>query len=161
MEQVYPASPDDMVIGPVERDRAHSEGLLHRSGMVFLSRSDGRVLVQHRSPRKKTFPDRRDASCAFHLAYGESYEDAARRELAEECGLSASLRLVAKFVHRDPPEYQIVAVLVGHSDSPARVDSNESVGAEFLSRAEIDDVVRGGRITPWLRAGWPLVRDQL
>jgi isopentenyldiphosphate isomerase len=161
MEQVYHVTPDDMVIGPLERDRAHSEGLLHRSGMVFLSRPDGRVLVQHRSSRKKTFPDRRDASCAFHVSYGESYEDAARRELAEECGLSASLRLVAKFVHRDPPEYQIVAVFVGQSDSPVRVDPDESVGAEFLSREEIDDVVRGGRITPWLRDGWPLVRARL
>jgi len=158
MELVYHVTPDDMVVGLVERDRAHSEGILHRSGVVFLSRSDGRVLVQHRSPRKKTFPDRCDASCAFHVAYGESYEDAAQRELAEECGLSASLRLVGKFVHRDPPEYQIVAVFVGHSESPGRIDPNESVGAEFLSPTEIDDVVRGGRITPWLRDGWPMVR---
>ncbi len=161
MELVYHVSPDDSVLGPVERDRAHLEGLLHRSGMVFLSRSDGSTLLQHRSPEKKTFPDRYDASCAFHVAFGESYSEAAERELAEETGISSPLTFVSRFVHHDPPEHQIVAVFVGRSDASVQVDPAESTGYEFLSPDEVDGVVRNGRITPWLRDGWPLVRDRL
>ncbi len=161
MEQVVHVSPDDSVLGPIERDRAHLEGLLHRSGMVFISRSDGSVLLQHRSPEKKTFPNRYDASCAFHVAYGESYPEAAMRELAEETGISAPLTFVSKFVHHDPPEHQIVAIFMGRSDAPVQIDPAESSGYEFLSPGEVDEILRNGRITPWLRDGWPLVRARL
>jgi isopentenyl-diphosphate delta-isomerase len=161
MEMVFHVSPDDSVLGPVERDRAHREGLLHRSGMVFLSRSDGAVLLQHRSPAKKTFPDRYDAACTFHVTFGESYSRAAERELVEETGISAPVTFVSKFVHHDPPEHQVVAVFVGRNDAAVRIDPAESTGYEFLSRGEVDGVIRTGRITPWLRDGWPLVRDRL
>ncbi|MGP8077660.1 MAG: NUDIX hydrolase [Thermoplasmata archaeon] len=161
MEQLYLVDAEDRVVGSVARDRAHAEGLLHRSGMVFLSRADGSVLLQHRSPAKRTFPDRYDASCAFHVAYGESYAEAAGRELVEEVGLSAPLLQVAKFVHHDPPEHQVVAVFVGRSDDPVRIDPAESTGGEFLSGEGVDGIVREGRITPWLRDGWPLARGRL
>jgi isopentenyl-diphosphate Delta-isomerase len=161
MEQVYWVNPDDQVLGPVDRDRAHQEGLLHRSGMVFLSRSDGRILIQHRSPAKKTFPGRYDASCAFHVAYGEEYGEAAQRELVEETGISTALNFIAKFVHHDPPEHQIVAVFSGRSDAPVRIDRSESEGFAFLSSEEVDGLVGTDRVTPWLRDGWPLARHRL
>jgi isopentenyldiphosphate isomerase len=161
MERIIHVTPDDAVLGAVERDRAHAEGLLHRSGMVFLSRPDGTVLLQHRSPAKRTFPGRYDASCAFHVAFGESYADAAERELVEETGVSAPLTLVGRFVHHDPPEHQIVAVFVARSDARVRIDPAESTGCEFVSRDEVDRIVRTGPITPWLREGWPIARDRL
>ena len=158
MEQVYHVGPDDVEIGPVDRDRAHAEGLLHRSGMVFLSRSDRSVLLQHRGPAKKTFPSRYDASWAFHVSYGESYSDAAGRELIEETGISAPLTPVGKFTHHDPPEHQIVTGFLARSEEPVRIDPAESTGFEFLSCDEIDRVVTNDPVTPWLRDGWPLVR---
>lgn len=160
MELLYQVNADDTEVGSVARDDAHRAGLLHRSGMVFLSRSNGSILVQHRSASKATFPDCLDASAAFHVTYGESYEGAARRELYEETGISASVEFVAKFVHHDPPEHQIVAVFVAFSDSPVRVDPAESAGFEFLSKARLDEAVRDSRVTPWLRDGWPLVRSR-
>ena len=161
MEMVYHVTADDTVLGPVERDRAHSEGLLHRSGIVFLKRSDGRVLVQHRSPTKRIFPDCYDCSAAFHVTFGETYEQAAERELLEETGVIAPVHALAKFTHHDPPEYQIVAVFTSSSDVPVRVDQTESAGYEFLTRSEIDKIAREQRVTPWLREGWPQARNRL
>jgi isopentenyldiphosphate isomerase len=160
-ELLYRVTESDIVEGSVERNRAHAEGVLHRSGIVFLKRSDGSVLIQHRSPSKRIFPDCYDCSAAFHMTFGESYEGAATRELREETGVSTPLQLVAKFTHHDPPEHQIVAVFVCSSDAPIRVDPEESSGYEFLAKAEIDGIVREKRVTPWLRDGWPLARDHL
>jgi isopentenyldiphosphate isomerase len=160
-EWLYHVTEDDVAIGPVGRDEAHRSGALHRSGIVFLRRTDGRILLQHRSPGKRTFPDRFDASAAFHVTFGESYLQAARRELREETGVSAPVELVGTFVHHDPPEHQIVAVFVGTSDSPIRVDPNESVGFEWVAKPDLDRIVHDGNITPWLRDGWPVARTHV
>jgi isopentenyldiphosphate isomerase len=160
-ELLYRVARDDTVEGSVERDRAHAEGILHRSGIVFLKRSDGRVLIQHRSPSKRIFPDRYDASAAFHVTFGETYEEAALRELAEETGVSAPVRRVGQFTHHDPPEHQIVAVFTSESDAPIELDVSESAGFEFRTKAEVDALLREGRVTPWLREGWPRAREYL
>lgn len=160
-ELLYWVTEDDTVLGSVDRDRAHAEGILHRSGIVFLQRPDGRILVQHRSPSKQTFPDCFDASAAFHVTFGETYGQAAARELREEAGVSASLSFVGTFLHRDPPEHQVVAVFTASSDAPVRIDRTESIGGEFLSKDRVEALVRGERVTPWLRGGWALVRERL
>lgn len=161
MELLYSVTPEDAVIGSVDRDTAHMEGALHRSGIVFLRRSDGKVLMQHRSPLKRIFPNRYDCSAAFHVMFGETYERAAVRELHEETGVSAPVRWVGKFTHHDPPEDQIVAVFTSESDAPIQVDPAESVGSEFPTKAEFDAVVRSQRVTPWLGDGLPLARAKL
>ena len=161
MELLYYVREDDTILGSMESDRAHAEGVLHRSGLVFLVRSDGRVLIQHRSPSKKTFPDRFDCSCAFHVAFGETYEEAAARELLEETGVSANLQLLGKFVHHDPPEHQVVAAFLCRSESGIRIDEAESSGFDFLTKADVDRLVALGNVTPWLRDGWSLARGEI
>lgn len=47
----------------------------------------GRLLVQKRSTQKELFPGRWDNSAAGHVDVGETYEQAALRELSEELGL--------------------------------------------------------------------------
>ncbi len=158
MELLCHVDEDDNVIGPVERRKAHMGGLLHRSGMIFVRRSDGRVLIQHRSRSKETFPGCVDSSVAFHVKYGEEYDSAARRELLEETGISAPIRLIGKFEHNDPPEHEMVAVYQCTSDQDIKIDPTESEGFEFLADPSVDSLVATGNPTPWLRDGWRLLR---
>lgn len=160
-ELLYHVRRDDSVVGSVDRDHAHIASILHRAGIVFLVRSDGKVLIQYRSPRKIIFPDRFDSSVAFHVTYGESYEGAATRELREETGVSAPVRYLGKFPHQDPPENQIVAVFVSKSTSPVTMDPEEATDAQFYSKHKVDDIVASGKVTPWLRDGWKLARDRI
>ncbi len=160
LELLYHVRKDDSVVGPIERDRAHAEQILHRSGMVFLTRSDEKILLQHRSPKKSIFPDCFDSSSSFHVTFGESYEQAAGRELFEETGISAPLSYVGKFSHYDPPENQVVAVFICTSDEPVKIDENEVSGAYFYSTEEVDRICASQRTTPWLKIGWRLVRNK-
>ena len=160
-ELLYRVTPDDRALGPVDRELAHADGVLHRSGVVFLRRSDGRVLLQRRSAAKRIFPGCFDCSAAFHVTFGETYEQAALRELREETGVSAAVRSVGKFTHHDPPEHQIVAVFTCSSDGPVTMDPSEASGYVLLSKLEVERALREDRVTPWLRDGWPLARDAL
>lgn len=153
-------TPDDVVVGAIERSRAHAEGVLHRSGMIFLSRSDGRILIQRRSRSRETFPDLYDSSCSFHVSSGETNEDAAKRELLEETGISASLRYLGKFTHYDPPENEIVAVYACVSDESVQISREESSDAVFYTRDDVDRIIRNAS-TPWLRDGWTLAKERI
>ena len=158
-ELLYNVNQDDAVIGSIDRNEAHSEETLHRSGIVFILRRDRSILIQHRSQAKVLFPDCYDASAAFHVMYGETYAAAADRELKEETGISTKLTYVGKFKHYDPPENQFVAVFIGISNEPVTIDRNEASDATFCSKLEVERIVASGKITPWLRDGWRIVRD--
>ena len=160
-ETIYHVDKNDNVIGPIDRDTAHREGLLHRSGMVFLIRSDREIMLQHRSMQKKTFPDCKDASCTFHVSYGESYEQAAQRELLEETGATSRIKYLGKFLHEDGNEHQIVAVFLTTNDSPIKIDENEATGFEFVEKKQVDQIIAKEKVTPWLREGWKVVRERL
>jgi 16S rRNA (adenine1518-N6/adenine1519-N6)-dimethyltransferase len=81
----------DRVLGQAPRSQVHAQGLMHRAVHVFVLNSRGELLVQQRSAEKDEFPLRFTSSASGHLAAGESYADAAVRELWEEVGLEGAL----------------------------------------------------------------------
>jgi isopentenyldiphosphate isomerase len=91
---LYYVNENDEVLGKVTRDEAHSKLLLHRSGMVFLINNQGKVLLNRRNSKKKTFPSCYDSSVSFHVTYGENYEDSAKRETEEEIRIKAPLKFM-------------------------------------------------------------------
>ena len=77
----------------VSRDRAHEEGIRHRTSHVWLLREkDGalQILVQKRADDKDSFPGCYDISSAGHIPAGDGYAESAVRELSEELGVRAS-----------------------------------------------------------------------
>jgi isopentenyldiphosphate isomerase len=81
---------DDLVIGAMERGEIHRKRLYHRSVHVFLIDEAGRIYLQKRSIEKAEHPGKWDSSASGHVDSGESYEEAAARELEEEIGVKAS-----------------------------------------------------------------------
>ena len=81
MENVIVVDENDEMIGTMPKDEAHEKNVLHRIAVVYVENEKGEILVQVRSGGLL------DHSAAGHVDPGESYEDAARRELAEELGI--------------------------------------------------------------------------
>jgi len=73
--------------------------------------------------------------------------------------MSTKLTCVGKFKHYDPPENQFVAVFIGISNEPVTIERNEASDATFCSKLEVERIVASGKVTPWLRDGWRIVRD--
>ena len=69
------------------KSEAHAKGWFHPCVHIWFYTPKGDVLVQQRGRKKKTYPLLWDVSVAGHMEAGESAEDAAVREVAEEIGL--------------------------------------------------------------------------
>lgn len=72
---------NDNALGEISLIKAHQEGLLHRISVVYLTNDNNQILIQKRTDGIL------DHSAAGHVDVGESYLEAAERELEEELGV--------------------------------------------------------------------------
>jgi len=78
---------NDNIIGVETREEIHKNGLLHREVHVDFITPDKEIIFQHRAKDKDTFPDLLDAAVGGHVEIGQSYEETALKETAEETGV--------------------------------------------------------------------------
>ncbi|HEX7095009.1 MAG TPA: NUDIX domain-containing protein [Acidimicrobiales bacterium] len=90
-ELVEVVDPDGSVERLVTRGEMRAGNLRHRATYVVVRDREGRVLVHQRAPWKDIWPSRWDVAFGGVCAPGESWVDAAARELAEEAGLDDPL----------------------------------------------------------------------
>ncbi len=143
----------DSVVGEATIRRCLEEGLLHRAVAVLVVRSDGSIVLQQRSKRDLWHPGLWTISSTGHVKRGESYESAASRELLEELGINAGLRLFKKY--RLPPissgkltEREWVTLFTCRTDSRCKVDPVELEGVKEVAEGELRRLVDGGPVTP-------------
>ncbi|KND35279.1 NUDIX domain-containing protein [Streptomyces sp. ARC12] len=90
----------DRVIGVVDRSEAVAAGWLYRMSMVLCRDEEGRYLVHRRPGSSSRFPGEYSWLVAGAVGAGESYAEAAHRELREEMGVRASVRPLFTFLCR-------------------------------------------------------------
>lgn len=76
----------------IERNKAHEQGILHRTSHVWILRMKNnrlQILLQKRSATKDSYPHCYDISSAGHIPAGVNFIPSALRELKEELGYEA------------------------------------------------------------------------
>ena len=129
----------DQVIGSKPRDEVHVNNLLHRAVHIWIFNSRGELFLQKRSPWKQNHPDLWCSSTAGHVDSGESYEQAAHRELGEEIGIDC--RLVKFWKAGATPEtgHEFIEFHVGISEGPFRFAPGEVETGAFFPVSQIRD----------------------
>ena len=141
----------DRVIGTAWRHECHGNpALAHRTAHVVVRSGDGRVLLQKRSAAKDIQPGRWDTAVGGHLHLGETYEQAASREMAEEIGLNGSLPLTHLFDSRirNAVESENVRVFGLTHDGPFVPQADEIDELRFWSVGEVERALGTGAFTP-------------
>ncbi len=89
-EMLEVVSEDNQVLRLATRKEIHEQELMHRSVHVLVFNKNRDCYLQLRSAFKDSSPELWDSSAAGHIDAGESPENAAKRELQEELGISDS-----------------------------------------------------------------------
>ncbi|WP_155060021.1 NUDIX hydrolase [Streptomyces blattellae] len=97
-ELVERVDEQDQVLGVVERDEAIENHWLHRVATTVCRDPEGRILVHRRQEDVSRFPGQYNWLIGGAAEVGETYEEAAARELTEELGVQAPVRFVFKFL---------------------------------------------------------------
>lgn len=79
---------NDNPIGAVTTEEAHLHGYIQRLSRIMVEDENGNILLQKRSASKGLYPNRWDNSAAGHVDDGETYKQAAFREMQEEIGIN-------------------------------------------------------------------------
>lgn len=88
MDTIDYVDKEDNIIGVGSRWEAHEKGIIHRIIRIYLYNSKGEILWQKRADHLRTNPGKWNESVAGQVDEGESYREAAQREMREEIGIS-------------------------------------------------------------------------
>lgn len=131
---------DNRPTGTAPRARMRAEGLTHRATYVFVFSSRGEVLVQRRTDVKDVYPGYYDAAAGGVVLAGESYDESAERELAEELGVrGVPLEPRFDFRFEDGRNRCWGRTYVCHSDGPFECQPEEVVSVHFEPIARVLD----------------------
>ena len=163
MEWLEVVDENDAVIGVERRGVIHARGLMHRSAQVLVFNSNGELFLQKRSAAKDEFPGLWDSSAAGHVNPGEDYAACARRELAEELGITAppALEPLFRIPAAESTGWEHCTVFRCRHDGPLRLQEEEIDEGRWLPPAAMDRLVADPEapLTPAVRRIWRRIRS--
>jgi len=137
------------VVGRATRGECHGGSmLLHPVVHLHLFNSRGELYLQRRPLWKDIQPGRWDTAVGGHVAYGETIDEALRRETREELGITGfEPELLTVYPFRSTREYELVYVHRTTYDGPV-CPSDELDGGRFWTAEEIRAALGQGVLTP-------------
>jgi isopentenyl-diphosphate delta-isomerase type 1 len=137
----------DKIIGYETRFHCHhNPKFIHRAVDIVIFNDNKQILLQKRSRFKDTNPGFYGLSTAGHVAPGETYRQAAFRELKEEVGITVKLVYKGKHLYRDERESEMTGVFFCYFNGPFTIDKTEVESVAFFSPQKITMMIE--KLTP-------------
>ena len=142
-ELVVLVTPEDQVLGQMEKIKAHETGILHRAFSVFLFNNKGEMLLQKRAAEKYHSPNQWTNAVCSHPKINETYLDAANRRLYEELGIKTSLQEKFYFIYKADVgqnlwEHELDHVFIGKFDGDFYLNKNEVSEVRYISMNDLE-----------------------
>ena len=157
-EYVILVDEEDRQTGTCEKLEAHEKGLMHRAFSIFLFNKNGEMLLQQRAAEKYHTPGLWSNTCCSHPRPDENMEDALKRKLFQEMGISAQVDKVFDFAYRADFDNGLVENEVDHvyfgeyNDAP-NPNPEEIQSWKYSSFEEIKKEIEKDETmyTPWFK----------
>ena len=136
-EPVEVVDPDGAVERVVPRRVVRKGNLRHRATFVVVHNSRDEVLVHQRAAWKDIWPSRWDLAFGGICGVGESWAEAAARELGEEAGLHAEMVDLGPVRFESAETRAVGRVYVARHDGPGTFPDGEVVDHAWVPVAEL------------------------
>ena len=134
----------DRVVQQEKRSVVHAQGLLHRAVHVLVFNQRNELFLQKRSMTKDVAPGCWDSSCCGHVHAGETYDEAAIRELQEELGLRLNKNIITflfKIAACEETGYEFAQVYRLEHEGPFELHPEEIETGEWFTIDQVDRLV--------------------
>ena len=153
----------DRVVGRELRKVVHAQGLLHRAVHIFVQNPKGEMYLQKRSMSKDRWPGVWTTGCSGHVDQGESYVEAAVRELQEELGIvcsSTDLGAGFKQSPNEETEQEFIQVFTLVWQGDVQPNADEISAGRWVSARALDQWIadRPDDFAPSFKCIWRRMR---
>jgi len=166
VEHVILVTPNDEVVGTMEKMEAHEKGLLHRAFSVFVFNDRGEMLIHRRAASKYHSPGLWTNACCSHPRMGETVHEAAHRRLMEEMGFDCELLPMFRFIYRAELEgglieHELDHVLMGRFNHAPLPNADEVGDWKYMDMKSLEEHMRlyPQAYTVWFRMALPKLID--
>ncbi|VVB75104.1 Isopentenyl-diphosphate Delta-isomerase [uncultured archaeon] len=142
---------NDNVIGQEEKDVVKAKNLRRRISHIFVMNKKGQMLLQLRGKDCSYLPGYWCVSAGGHVSAGESYEEAAKKELWEELGVEAPLKLLGKNLFVTPKFEIFISAFTAQYAGPFKLEEGKVAEVKWFTLGEIKELIKNnGKIHPEL-----------
>ncbi len=150
----------DEIVGKADRKEAHKKKLLHRNVYVMLFDPDGRLFMQKRAASKEFYANCWEGSLSGHVQSGETYKEAAERELFEELGVCVpppKIKNIIEFGFHDENERVLITLFaIKDFKGNIQLDDEEVASGDFWTIKKLESEMKKGKVLihPAFRKAW-------
>lgn len=145
MEYFDVVDENDEVIGRASRKEVHDNHLIHRAVTVWIFNSKGELYMAQRSRHKDKNPLKWQAPASGHVDSGETYKEAAIRELKEECEIECDIHFEFKIKVFSDDQKEFFELYTCQFKGDTIEPTEEFERSEFMSIDKINAMIKKDR----------------